>query len=103
MYPNSTVQLIVRQYRERRPDPYVGMKEKGETDKEPYDNEPTILLSWQPARGPYIEESSCASQSIIGTNADGLMAPMSETVIQHPTSKITQAPIIHECFCFSCV
>ncbi len=88
MYPHSTVQLIVRQYRERRPDPYVGMKEKGETDKEPYDNEPIILLSWQPARGPYIEESSCASQSIIGTNADGLMAPMSETVIQHPTSKI---------------
>ena len=51
MYPHSTVQLIVRQYRERSPDPYVGMKEKGETDKEPHDNEPTILLGWHPARG----------------------------------------------------
>jgi len=82
VYPHSTVQLIVRQYQERSPDPYVGMKEKGETDKEPHDNEPTILLGWHPARGPYIEESTCASQPMIGTNADGLMAPMSETVIQ---------------------
>ena len=43
MYPHSTVQPTVQQYRTCSPNPYVGMKEKGETDKEPYDNEPTIL------------------------------------------------------------
>ena len=42
MYPHSTIQPIVQQYRERSPNPYVGMKEKGETDKELYDNEPPI-------------------------------------------------------------
>jgi hypothetical protein len=41
--PHSTVQPKVPQYRTRSPNPYVGMKEKGETDKELYDNEPTIL------------------------------------------------------------
>jgi hypothetical protein len=41
--PHSTVQPKVPQYRQRSPNPYVGMKEKGETDKELYDNEPTIL------------------------------------------------------------
>jgi hypothetical protein len=40
---HSTVQPIVPQYRERSPNPYVGMKEKGEADKELYDIEPTIL------------------------------------------------------------
>lgn len=43
MYPHSTVQPIVQQYRERSPNPYVGMKEKGENNKEFYDNEPIIL------------------------------------------------------------
>jgi hypothetical protein len=32
--PHSKVQPTVQQYRERSPNPYVGMKEKGETDKE---------------------------------------------------------------------
>ncbi len=50
-----------------------------------YNNEPTILADWQP-RGPYIEESPCASQPMIGTNADGLMAPcLKLTYIQPPT------------------
>ena len=43
MCPHSTVQPKVPQYRKGSPNPYVGMKEKGETDKELYDNEPTIL------------------------------------------------------------
>ena len=43
MYTHSTVQPIIQQYRERSPNPYVGMKEKGETDKELFDNEPTIV------------------------------------------------------------
>jgi len=29
---------MVQQYRERSPNPYVGMKEKGETTMELYDN-----------------------------------------------------------------
>lgn len=43
MCPHSTVQTIVPQYRERSANPYVGMKEKGEADKELYALEPTIL------------------------------------------------------------
>ena len=74
MYPHSTVQPIVQQYRERSPNHYVGMKEKGETDKEPYDNEPTILAG-NLEDCIYIEESTCDSQPMTGTNADSLMAP----------------------------
>ena len=33
----------------------------------------TILAGWQPSRAIYIEESTCASQPMIGTNADGLI------------------------------
>jgi len=43
MCPHSTTQPIVPQYRERSPNSYVGMKEKGETEKELYDNKPTIM------------------------------------------------------------
>ena len=75
MYPHSTVQPIVQQYRERSPNPYVGMKEKGETDKEPYDNEQTILAGNLRGLYLYIEESTCASQPRTGPNADGLIAP----------------------------
>jgi hypothetical protein len=75
--PHSTVQPIVPQYRERSPNPYVGMKQKGETDKDLYDNEPTILAGNREAC-IYIQESTCVSQPMIGTNADGLMAPYPE-------------------------
>ena len=43
MDPHNTVQPTVQQYRERSPNPYVGMKEEREDDKELYNNEPTIL------------------------------------------------------------
>jgi len=43
VYPQSTVQPIVQQYRERSPNPYVGMKEEGASGKELYRNEPTIM------------------------------------------------------------
>ena len=34
----------------------------------------TNELGWQP-RGPYIEESTCVSQPMIGANVVGLIAP----------------------------
>ena len=64
MCPHSTVQPIVPQYRERSPNPYVGMKQKGETDKDLYDNEPTILAGNREAC-IYIQESTCVSQPMI--------------------------------------
>ena len=42
MYIHSTVQPTVQQYRERSPNPYVGMKEDGDSDEELYKNEPMI-------------------------------------------------------------
>ena len=42
MYPHSTVLPRVQQYRERSPNPYLGMKEEGKSDDELYENEPTI-------------------------------------------------------------
>jgi len=33
--------------------PTFGLRGKGDTDKEPYANEPTILFGWEP-RGPCI-------------------------------------------------
>ncbi len=74
MYPHSTVQPTVQQYRERSPTPYVEVKEEGKSDKELYRNEPTL---WAGNRENviYIEERTCVSQLMIGTNEDGLMAP----------------------------
>ena len=43
MYPHSTVQPTVQQYRERSPTPYVEMKEEGKSDEELYRNE---LIIW---------------------------------------------------------
>jgi hypothetical protein len=48
MCPHSTVQPRVLQYRKCSPDPHFRMKGKAETNKELFDNEPTILLGWQP-------------------------------------------------------
>lgn len=43
MSPHSTAQLLVQQYRERSPSPYVGMKEKSKIIKKLYENEPPIF------------------------------------------------------------
>ena len=43
MYPHSTVQRVVQQYRERSPNPYVGVKEEGESGKELYRNDPISM------------------------------------------------------------
>lgn len=74
MYPHGTVQPTVQQYRESSPTPYVEMKEEGRSDEALYRNEPII---WAGNRGNsiYIEERTCVSQLMIGTNEDGLMAP----------------------------
>jgi hypothetical protein len=75
VYPHSTVQPTVQQYRERSPNPYVGMKEEGEGNTELYRNEPTILAGNLEDCVYNIEESTCASQPMIGTSEDGLMVP----------------------------
>ncbi len=43
MYPHSTFQQMVQQYRERSPNPYVGVKEEGEFGKELYGNDPISM------------------------------------------------------------
>jgi len=65
MYPHSTVQPIVPQYRERSPNPYVGMKAQEETDKKPCDTKLTNLAGILIADA-YIVESTCASQPMNG-------------------------------------
>jgi hypothetical protein len=40
---HSTAQLLVQQYRERSPSPYVGMKEKSEIIRKLYENELPIF------------------------------------------------------------
>jgi hypothetical protein len=45
MYPHSTVQPSVQQYRERSPNPYVGMGEERDSDGELYEKG-TDLLGW---------------------------------------------------------
>ena len=71
MYPHSTVQPTVQQYRERSPIPYVEMKEEGKSDEELYRNE---LIIWAGNRenSLYIEERTCVSQLMLDTNEDGL-------------------------------
>jgi len=94
MYPHSTVQPIVQQYRERSPTPYVGMKEERERDEELYRNEPTI---WAGNRENsfYIEERTCVSQLMIGTNEDGLMAPCLKLSYSPLPRKATLGPLSH--------
>jgi hypothetical protein len=71
VYPHSTVQPRVLQYRQRSPCPYFRVKEEGEIDKKPPDNKLTTLAG--NLAGLYIEESMSASQSMVGTNEDGLV------------------------------
>lgn len=74
MYPHSTVQPTVQQYRERSPTPYVEMKEEGKSDEELYRNEP-IIWPGNRENSTYIKEHTCVSQLMIDTNEDGLIAP----------------------------
>ena len=73
MYPHSMVQPRVLQYRERSPNPYVGMKEEGKSDDGLYNNEPTTWAG-NLEGSVYIVETTCLSQPVIGTNEDGLKA-----------------------------
>lgn len=98
MYPHSTVQPTVQQYRERSPTPYVEMKEEGKSDEELYRNEPII---WAGNRENliYIEERTCVSQLMIDTNKDVLMAPCLKLSYSHlprrqPLDPVTAPPII---------
>ena len=68
------------------------MKEKGETDKEPYDNEPTILIG--NLEGHIYRRKYLYQSTMIGTNAR-LDGAMPETVIQPPTPKIILGPRSH--------
>jgi hypothetical protein len=43
VFPHSTAQLVVQQYRERSPTPLLGMKGRSEAAKKLYDNELSIL------------------------------------------------------------
>ena len=74
------------------------MKEEGESDEELYKNEPTI---WAGNREDSIsiEESTCASQPMIGTNEDGSMAPWlkpsySSLTRRQPSDPVTTPPIV---------
>ena len=49
------------------------MKEEGKSDEKLYENEPIIWVGNR-ENAIYIEERTCVSQLMIGTNEDGLMA-----------------------------
>jgi hypothetical protein len=62
MYPHSTVQPTVQQYRKRSPTPYVKMKEEEKSDEELYGNEP-IIWAGNRENSIYIEECTCVRHS----------------------------------------
>jgi hypothetical protein len=53
------------------------MKEEGKSDDELYKNEPTAWAG-NLEGSLYIEETTCPSQPMIGTNEDGVMARYSK-------------------------
>jgi hypothetical protein len=94
VYPHSTVQPTVQQYRERSPSPYVRMKEEGESDKELYNNEPTIWAGNREDSLLYRRKYLC--QSTHDRYERGrLDGAVPETVIQPPTSKAPLGPRNH--------